>query len=77
MRLILLFIGILIVKIFIETFQEAKKEFGPEIKDWFKHTKLGMWYTNKKNGVTILSEREYNKILKSGKVKMVIESKVE
>lgn len=47
------------------------KEVIEDIKDWFKDTKIGMWYTNKKNGVTILSEKQYQRMLKDGKIKPI------
>jgi hypothetical protein len=71
MKFLVFLIGILAVKVFVESFKEARKEFGPELKEWFKGTKLGMWYTNKKNGVTVLSDRQYRKLLKSGEIKSI------
>ena len=71
MKFLVFLIGILAVKVFVESFKEVRKEFEPELKEWFKGTKLGMWYANKKNGVTVLSDRQYIKLLKSGKIKSI------
>ena len=71
MKFLVFLIGILAVKVFVESFKEVRKEFEPELKEWFKGTKLGMWYANKKNGVTVLSDRQYRKLLKSGKIKSI------
>ena len=86
-RTIFYVIGMIVATIFIlglfiqtnkELWEEVGKDALAEIKEWFKHTKLGMWYSNKKNGVTILSERKYNKLLKSGEMKnIVIEAEAE
>ena len=63
---------IFILGLFIQTSNELWKEVGKdalaEIKDWFRSTSLGMWYSNKKNGVEILSDKEYENLLKEGKI---------
>lgn len=71
MKFLVFLMSILVVKVFVESFKEVRKEYEPELKEWFKNTKLGMWYTNKKNGVTVLSDRKYRKLLKSGKIKSI------
>lgn len=69
------FIGIVAVAIFIQSNKELWNEFGRDatndIKNRFKTTRLGMWITNKKNGVTILTDREYDNLLKSGKIRNI------
>lgn len=73
--IIMLFIGVIVVSIFIQANKELWNEIGKDatndIKDWFKTTRLGMWFINKRNGVTILSDREYDNLLKSGKIKFI------
>ena len=63
---------IFILGLFIQTSNELWEEVGKdaleEIKDWFRSTSLGMWYSNKKNGVEILSDKEYENLLKEGKL---------
>lgn len=34
--------------------------------NWFWNTRLGTWYYNKRQGVTILTEKEFNKLVKKG-----------
>lgn len=64
-------ITLVVTSIFIQTSRDLWKETKPELQDWFKTTRLGMWYNNKKNGVTILSDREYSNLLKSGSIRFV------
>ncbi len=63
---------IFVLNLFIQTNKELWDEVGKdtvaEIKDWFKTTSLGMWYSNKKNGIKILSDKEYENLLKEGKI---------
>ena len=63
------FIGLVAIAIFIQSTVELRREMKPEIRDWFKTTKLGMWYSNRKNKVKVLSDLEYNQMMMSGKVK--------
>ena len=63
------FIGLVAIAIFIQSTVELRREMKPEIQDWFKTTKLGMWYSNRKNKVKVLSDLEYNQMMMSGKVK--------
>ena len=63
------FIGLVTIAIFIQSTVELQREMKPEIQDWFKTTKLGMWYSNRKNKVKVLSDLEYNQMMMSGKVK--------
>ena len=64
-------ITLVVTSIFIHTGRDLWKETKPELQDWFKTTRLGMWYNNKKNGVTILSDKEYCNLLKSGSIRFV------
>lgn len=64
---------------FIEANKEFMTEFADEhkyIKDtitkWYRGTRLFMWINNRKNGVTILSDRKYRKMLTNGKIKCVL-----
>jgi len=43
---------------------KAIKHIFGEIIKRFQKTSLGMWYFNKKNGVEIISEAEYNRLVK-------------
>ena len=61
-------ITLVITSIFIQTSRDLWKEMKPELQDWFKTTRLCMWYNNKKNGVTILSDKKYCNLLKSGNI---------
>jgi len=73
--IMMLFIGVIVVMIFIQSNKELWNEIGKDItndiKNRFKATRLGMWIINKRNGVTILSDREYDNLLKSGKIKFI------
>ena len=78
--IVMLVFGLLALGIFIqanvELWNEIGKNFWNDMKStiikWFYDTKLGMWYKNKKNRVTILSDREYQKLLKSDRNKNII-----
>lgn len=35
-------------------------------------SRIGMWYKNRKNGVEILSEREWNRIAKPNRIVIVL-----
>ena len=67
-----IFIGIVVLMIFIQCNVDLWNEMKPEIKSWFKGTRLEMWYKNHKNRVKILSDMEYNQMMKSGKIKNII-----
>ena len=71
-----LFIGAISIIIFIQTnvelWNEVGKDFWNEMKYKFNDTKVGMWYTNKKNKVEIISEWEYKNLLRSGQIKNTI-----
>ena len=56
------------VGIFIQCTKEMWENFLEDYGDWFKTTTIGMWYFNKKNGVTILTEEEYQKICATKKI---------
>ena len=63
-----IFIGIVALMIFIQSNVDLWKEMKPEIKSWFKGTRLEMWYNNRKNKVKVLSDMEYDQMMKSGKI---------
>lgn len=42
------------------------------MKKWFKHTSLWMWWSNKKNGVKILTDEEWEKIVSTQRKRTVI-----
>lgn len=54
--------------IFIQTSRELWESFLEDYGDWFKTTRIGMWYNNKKNGVTILTDRKYAKLCATKKI---------
>ena len=70
----------LVLGIFIQTNVELWDEVGKEVWgdmksaviNWFNDTKMGMWYKNKKNKVEILSDWEYENLMKSGQIKNII-----
>ena len=53
MTIVMLFIGVIAVMLFIQM---------------FKGTRIWMWYKNRKNKVKILSDMEYDQMMKSGKI---------
>ena len=58
-----------------DIFHDAKKSVKKKtakVKDWYKGTRLFMWGNNRKNGVKILSEKEYLQLLQEGKIKYVV-----
>ena len=65
---IMLAFGLLVLGIFIQTNVKLWNEVGKEVWDWFRTTRMGMNYYNRKNGFKILSEREFDNIPKSGKI---------
>lgn len=77
---VMLVFGPLVLGIFIQSNVELWDEVGKEVWDdmkstvinWFNDTKMGMWYKNKKNKVEILSDWEYNNLMKSGQIKNTI-----
>lgn len=76
MTIVVLFIGLIAVGIFLQTFMdlwnEVGKDFWNDLMSKFRNTKIGMWYFNKKNGIEIISDKEYDNLLKSGKIKLMI-----
>ena len=76
----ILFIGVVsfihFIQIIVELWNEVGKDFWKNIKstiiNWFNDTEIGMWYTNKKNKVEIISEWEYKNLLKSDQIKNTI-----
>ena len=42
------------------------------MKKWFKSTSLGMWWSNRKNGVTILSDAEYERLISKNRERKII-----
>ena len=77
---VMLAFGLLVLGIFIQTNVELWNEVGKEVWDdmksavinWFNGTKMGMWYKNKKNKVGILSDWNYETLMKSGQIKNTI-----
>ena len=77
---VMLVFGPLILGIFIQSNVELWNEVGKEVWDdmksdvtnWFNDTKISMWYKNKKNKVGILSDWEYENLMKSGQIKNII-----
>ena len=70
--ILVIFIGIVAIAIFIQTNVDLWKEVKPEIKSWFNSTRIGMWYKNRKNKVKILTESEYDYLVRSGMIKSTI-----
>jgi len=64
----------IVMLIFIQSNVELWMTMKPEINRWFKTTRLGMYYNNRKNGVKILSEEEYNKYVNPEKEMIIIEN---
>lgn len=73
--IVVIFIGIIALAIFIQTNVELWNEVGKDLWDdftgWFKKTKVGMWYNNRKNGIDILSDREYDRIVRTKGIKVI------
>jgi hypothetical protein len=65
---VMLVLGLFVLGIFIQTNKELWDVMKSDVIRWFKSTRMGMNYYNRKNGVKILSDREFDNILKSGKV---------
>ena len=65
---VMLVLGLFVLGIFIQTNKELWDVMKSDVIRWFKSTRMGMNYYNRKNGVKVLTEREYCNILKSGKV---------
>lgn len=65
---VMLVLGLFVLGIFIQTNKELWGVMKSDVIRWFKSTRMGMNYYNRKNGVKILSDREFDNILKSGKV---------
>ena len=78
--LFILFFGVISIMIFIQTnvefWNEIGKDFWSNMKstviNWFNNTKMSMWYKNKKNKAEILSDWEYETLIKSGQIKNTI-----
>ena len=60
--------GLLALGIFIQTNKELWGYMKSDVIDWFKTTRMGMNYYNRKNGFKILSDKEFDNIPKSGKI---------
>ena len=60
--LLLAFVFFVAVGIFIQTSKEMWDNFLEDYGDWFKTTTVGMWYFNRKNGVSVISERKYRRL---------------
>ena len=65
---VMLVLGLFVLGIFIQTNKELWGVMKSDVIRWFKSTRMGMNYYNRKNGVKILSDREFDNILKSGNV---------
>ena len=65
---VMLVLGLFVLGIFIQTNKELWDVMKSDVIRWFKSTRMGMNYYNRKNGVKILSDREFDNILKSGNV---------
>jgi hypothetical protein len=59
---------IFVLGIFIQTNKEMWKNFKEDHTPWFRNTRMGMNYFNRKNGIKVLTEREYCNIPKSDKI---------
>ena len=66
--IVMIVTSIFVLGIFVQSNKEMWENFKKDYTPWFKNTKVGMWYYNRKNGVKILSDREFDNILKSDKV---------
>jgi hypothetical protein len=64
----MLVLGLFVLGIFIQTNKELWDVMKSDVIHWFKNTRMGMNYYNRKNGVKILSDKEFDNILKSGKI---------
>ena len=64
---------VLALAIFVQVNAELWEEMGDDLKstvnDWYKSTRLYMWINNKKNKVTILSDRQYRILQRTGKLR--------
>ena len=67
--IVMLFIGVIAVMLFIQTNVDLWNEMRKEL---FEGTRIWMWYKNRKNKVKILSDTEYDQMMKSGKIKDII-----
>ena len=72
----IIFILGLFIQTNVELWNDVGKDLWNDMKStvisWFNNTKMGMWYKNKKNKVEILSDRKYNRLLKSGQIKNIL-----
>lgn len=66
--IVMIVTAIFVFGIFVQSNKEMWENFKEDYTPWFKNTKVGMWYYNRKNGVKVLTERQYCNIPKSGKV---------
>ena len=59
-------IAVIAYSIFITAFKEVWNEIGryvwKDIKEWSHSTRLGAYIHNRKNGVKVLSEKEFNRL---------------
>ena len=65
---VMLVLGIFVTGVFIQTNKELWDYMKSDVIDWFKTTRMGMNYYNRKNGFKILSDKEFDNIPKSGKI---------
>lgn len=67
-----IFIGIVVLMIFIQSNVDLWKAVKPEIQSRLRGTRLEMWYKNRKNKVKILTKSQYDHLVRSGKIKSTI-----
>ena len=64
------------VMIFIQSIREIQNEIGKDlyedIRKWYRGTRFFMWYNNYKNGVKILSEKEYDMIMRGREIRNIV-----
>lgn len=56
------------VALFIQTNRELWEDIKEDYGNWFKSTRIGMRFNNRKNGVTILTDDEYENLRMTGKI---------
>ena len=58
----------IIISIFVVALTISTKEEKVNFLNWYHSTRIGRWHWNHKQGVKILTEKEYNKISKGNKI---------
>ena len=80
MKLIIVILTIISVGVFCKSFKDVQNEVGKEylnylkstVMKWYENTRMAMWLRNKRNGVTVLSENKYQRMVRNGMIKEVI-----